>query len=53
MLRKDCLAVLLGLFKNWASWLGVYWNIARKVDRVRLTMETKGSVPNGIPPLCP
>jgi len=45
MLRKGCLAVLLGLFKNWAGWLGVYWNIARKVVQVRLTMETKGSVP--------
>src|SRR4030065_2803984 len=42
MLRRGCLAVLLALFKNWASWLGVCWNIAHKVDRVRLTMETKG-----------
>jgi hypothetical protein len=45
MLRKGCLAVLLGLFKNWAGSLGVYWNIARKVDRAKVTMKTKGSVP--------
>lgn len=45
MLRKGCLAVLLGLFKGLASWQGVCWNIVHKAGQISLTMESKGSVP--------